>query len=84
MSNSTNPRHKNVPGSESLIRRVLRDAPSQLPGNCIIVNGRDVLVAGRDIHITIRMVIEAPYGPGPHPAGKPVRADSRRSKRVSR
>lgn len=100
MSNNTYPRGRRKPieGSagvavagdrptpvpESLILRVLRDAAAQLAGSSNIVAGRDILVAGRDIHITIRMVIETTRGAGPHPAGKAARADSRRSKRVSR
>lgn len=61
-----------TPVPESLILRVLRDAAVQLAGNSNIVTGRDILVAGRDIHITITMVVQAPQG------------DSRPSKRGSR
>jgi hypothetical protein len=41
-------------------------------------------IAGGDVHTAARTVAEAPPGARPRPAGKAVRADSRRSKRVSR
>jgi hypothetical protein len=73
-----------IPVPESLILRILRDAAVQLSGSNNIVAGRDVLFAGRDINITITLVVEAPDGARPQPAGKVARADSGRSKRVSR
>ena len=77
-----------IPASESLILRVLQDALIQCREtelrSDIRVDGGCNIVAGGDINITIRVVVESPHGARPQPARKAARADSRPSGRISR
>ena len=90
MSNSARPRvrRKEIPVSEVLILRVLRNAliqcsETELRSEIRVAGGCNI-VAGRDINITIRVVVETPRGARLNPAGKGARTDSLRSRRVSR
>ncbi len=76
-----------IPVSESLILRVVRDAliqcrETELRSDIRVAGGCNI-IAGRDINITIRVVVESPHGARPQPAGKVARADSRHAGRVS-